>query len=499
MNKSFKVLLIYPNLMMINLLPTNISILSACLKEKNFNIKLFDTTMYKTENQSPDEIRVENLQLRPFNLSEKGVFYKQTDAHKDFKNIVSNFKPDLIAISLVEDTYPIGISLLNSIKDCKIPVIAGGIYPTFAPDKLINEEAIDIICLGEGESALVELCEKMRDGLDYKNIKNLWIKDNGRIIKNPMGPLVDINKLPFSDFSIFEEKRIYRPMQGKLFRMLPVEIDRGCPYFCAFCAAPSLRELYANQELGRYHRYKNIERVMAEINYYIENYKMDYVYFNSETFLAQNLDYLKEFARAYKKVDLPFWCQTRVETITDEKIKILKEMHCDRVSVGVEHGNEEFRKKVLKKTMRNEQIIEAFKILKKYSIPVTVNNIIGFPDETRDMIFETIELSRNIQADSMNAFIFNPYRGTILHKVCSDKGYINENTQTATLAKYSVLNMPHLKREEIQGLLRTFCLYVKMPENRWADIKIAEKFDEEGNRAFQKLRKEYYDNYLQKV
>lgn len=496
MDKNFKVLLVYPNFMMINLLPTNISILSACLKEKGFNVKLFDTTMYKTDEKSLDEIRVDNLQLRPFNLAERGVFYKVTDACEDFKKIVDDFKPDLIAISLVEDTYPLGISILNSIKDYNIPVIAGGIYATFSPDKLIKEEYIDMVCLGEGENVLVQLCEKMSEGKDFYNIMNLWLKDENRIIKNPIGPLVDINELPFSDFSIFEEKRIYRPMQGKLFRMLPIEIDRGCPYSCTYCAAPSLRDIYVRLNLGRYHRYKKIERVISEINYYIKKHKMDYVYFNSETFLAQNMNYLMEFSKAYKKIGLPFWCQTRVETITNEKVKMLKEMNCDRISVGVEHGNEEFRKKILKKLMTNEQIIDAFKILKAYSIPVTVNNIIGFPDETRGMIFETIELNRNLNVDSINAFIFNPYRGTFLRKTCLEKGYIDEDTQTATLAKYSVLNMPQLKKEEIQGLLRTFCLYVKMPKEKWNYIKGAEKFDEEGNKIFKELSKEYYEKYF---
>src|SRR3989338_6573767 len=68
--KEFKVLLVYPNHMMVNLLPTNIGILTACLRQNGFHVELFDTTFYKTAERSPDEIRVETLQLRKFRSEE---------------------------------------------------------------------------------------------------------------------------------------------------------------------------------------------------------------------------------------------------------------------------------------------------------------------------------------------------------------------------------------------------------------------------------------------
>src|SRR5438105_14201612 len=68
--KNFRVLLIYPNYMFVNLLPTNIGILTSCLRQNGFEVDLFDTTFYKTAAKSLDEIRVEHLQLRKFTLSD---------------------------------------------------------------------------------------------------------------------------------------------------------------------------------------------------------------------------------------------------------------------------------------------------------------------------------------------------------------------------------------------------------------------------------------------
>ena len=171
-------------------------------------------------------------------------------------------------------------------------------------------------------------------------------------------------------------------------------------------------------------------------------------------------------------------------------------MNCDRISIGLEHGNEEFRKKVLNKHFTNRHVMEAFKILEKSRIPVTVNNIIGFPDETRDLAFDTIRLNRSIKADSINAYFFVPYRGTSLRHHCIEKGYIHADAKTDSLMRRSILNMPQFHPNEIEGLVRTFPLYVKMPESHFDKIRIAEQLNEEGDRALSELREIFFKEYF---
>lgn len=495
MSTKFKILLVYPNLQMINLLPSNISILSASLKQKGIEVDIFDTTFYKIENKSIDEQRVEILQLRPFDLSVYGIHYKDTDVYEDFRKKVEIYKPDLIAPSIVDDTFHLTIELLRKVSYMDIPVCAGGVHVIFSPESILSHDEIDYICWGEGEEALPELCQHLKEGLPVDKIKNIWSKKDGKIIRNGMRGLVDLDKIPYNDFSIFEEKRFFRPMQGKVFRMIPIEIDRGCPYNCQFCAAPHLRALYKKETNCNYYRMKHFDRVIDEMKHYINKYKAEYIFFNSETFLAMPDAKFDEFARRYiEEINVRFWCQSRIETISDFKISRLEKMGCDRISIGLEHGNEEFRKKVLNKPFTNEQVINAFNILGKYKISVTVNNIIGFPDETREMVFDTINLNREIHADSISAFIFVPYHGTVLRELALKKGYITQNTETHSIV-YPALDMPQLSKESILGLLRTFPLYIKMPKSRFNDIKIAEKFTEEGNRMFEMMSKEYAEKY----
>lgn len=496
MNK-FKVLLVYPNLQMVNLLPTNIAVLAACLKQSGADVRLFDTTLYRTAEKSVDEIRVEHMQLRPFNLKDKGVEYKTTEVFKDFRDLVNAYKPDLIGISATDDTYDLGIALISRIKNKDFHLTVGGIHATFSPEKIINNSYVDSVCVGEGESSLVELCRNLSSGKEITAIDNLWVKDGDRIFRNKLREPVDLEKLPYEDFSIFEEKRLFRPMQGKVRRMIPIATDRGCPFACAFCAAPSQKELYLNQTKKPYFRLKSVKRVIAELRHQLRISKPDYIYFNSETFFARNDSELKAFAREYSSlVGLPFWCQTRIETITDDKIKMLKEMNCDRVSIGLEHGNEAFRKKILKKNFTNRQVIDAFRILEKNKITVTVNNIIGFPDETRELVFDTIELNRKLATDSINAYFFVPYTGTPLRQYCLDRGYISPDSKTDSLMRSSILDMPQFKSDEIKGLVRTFPLYVKLPRSYFKDIKTAEQLNGEGDLALARLRDIYFKEYF---
>lgn len=498
----FKVLIVYPNLMMVSTLPNNIALLSACLKEDGHDVRLFDATLYHTAEKSNDELRVERMQVRRFDINEWGVTLNDNNIFEDFNALVDSYNPDLVALSIVDDTVDMGLALIHaaSLKQKGIPVIAGGVHVYFNAQNLIQDTGIDMLCIGEGEIPLKTLCNRLKAGQSFHDIPNLWVKTHsGQVVKNALAPPIDINALPIEDFSIFEEQRLYRPMQGKIVKTLPFNLDRGCPYHCTFCDAPAINNMYKQVNGKPYYRQKTIQRIHTEISHQLEKYDINYIYFNSETFLAMSVKKLREFKEMYAEFQLPFWCQTRIETIEDEKIKILKEMNCDRISIGLEHGNEQFRKKILNKHFTNTALIEGFDILKKYGMKVSVNNIIGFPDETRELIFDTIQLNRRIRADSINGFIFQPYTGTSLLQYCIDKGYYaydQNQSHAGTPIGDPAITMPHISNAEIKGLLRTFVLYVKMPESYFPQIRMAEQLNEKGDAALQELRDVFFEKYF---
>jgi anaerobic magnesium-protoporphyrin IX monomethyl ester cyclase len=505
-----KVLFLYPNLQLMQIVPPSIASLSSYLKDRKVEVDLFDTTLYKINERSSDEERIDTCQVRPFKFSEGGVTYKDTDINEDFIQKIESFKPDIIGISANDFTHIIADNLIKGIKQ-KYPhihIILGGIFATFFPDYAIQNPDIDSICIGEGFNALYELCQKIENNEDITTIPNLWVKQNGQIYKNPLGPPIDIESLSFDDFSLFEEKRFHRPMQGKMVKVFPIWIDLGCPFNCKYCVAPSIRNMYKNQGYNNYFRTKSVDHLIREIDYVVKLYNPNYLYFSTETFFARPDEHIEAFANYYKeKFNIPFWCETRIETVNIKRALLLKSMNCNRLSIGLESGNEYYRNNILNKGFSNKEFQEKIKILQDVGIDLTINNIVGLPDETREMIFDSINLNRSIINDkndiTTTVTTFVPCGGSSLQKYCIEKGYFNLDAYLkdpqGSFHKGAHLTMPQITKDQVRGLLRTFPMYVKMPEEMFPQIKIAEGFDEEGNKKFHELKEIYWEKYFKKV
>ena len=173
----------------------------------------------------------------------------------------------------------------------------------------------------------------------------------------------------------------------------------------------------------------------------------------------------------------------------------LKDVGCYRISFGLEHGNEEFRRKRLLRRMTNEFILQQSQIVSKVGIPYTLNNIIGLPYETRELFFETVKLNKQIATfDSLSVNVFVPYHGTPMREWAIQEGWLDPDRQTTSVISESILEMPppYLSAKEIMSLQRVFPLYVSMPESRYPEIKRAETRDAEGDKIFEALSEEFY-------
>ena len=505
---GINVLFLYPNTFGMNMLPPAIAMFTAILKREGHNVDIFDTTYYSIDRGiDSDGSKMDKLNVAPYSMENKGIRLKNTDWKKDIKDKTNKFRPDLIAISSTEDMWELGIKVLEEIKDYKIknnvPVVAGGVFPTFAPDLCLKEKLIDIVCVGEGENTLIDLCNKIKNKENYDDVTNCWVKTIGPeylknrniIKKNPISNPVNINENPIIDISQFEENRLYRPMAGKVYKMIPIETIRGCPFTCRFCNSPDQMELYRG--LGQnYYRKKNMDLVYKELKHFKDNHKVEYNYFWADTFLGMSKKELDEFCEMYSEINLPFWMQTRPETINEYNMSKLKKVGLHRISFGVEHGNEKFRAKILDRKWKNKDIIEKLKIPKKFDIQFSTNNITGFPTETKKLAFDTIELNRHIDATNTSIYSFVPFHGTPLRKMCEELGLIEHETITKCLTAESQLNMPQYPPHEIEEIRKCFSMYVKFPKNRWKEIKRAEKNDAEGNRIFNELKEEYLEKYM---
>ena len=498
---DFRVLFIYYNPRKMSLVPPAIAVFSRLLKSINVEVRLFDTTLYeKHENSDTDTIAEKNLTVKPFSDSLAGlhkVEYKKSDILTDLKALIEDFRPNLLAVTAVESTFEGSIHLLKAIRHHNIPTIMGGIFATFAPHIVITYPEIDMVCVGEGENAIIELVKKMRADDDYAHVPNLWIKQkDGTIIKNPISPLVQLDENPLPDMSIFEDMRFYRAMGGKIYKMFGVETHRGCIFSCGFCNSPLQNRFYRENTGQIYFRHKSIPKVREEIEYYY-NLGAEYLFFWADNFFAYTQRQIDDFCDMYADFKLPFYCQSHPENLSPEKIKPLKAVGMQRIGIGIEHGNEDFRRKVVNRNYSNKLLVERLKILTDLDVEYSANNIIGFPGETPELVMDTVELNRQHTASDISCSIFTPFYGTPLRKLAIEKGYLkDENLIAPSNSDESVLVMPQFASGQILGKRRTFNFYIKFPKNRWKEIELAEKMNPEGDAVWERLNKEYAKTYL---
>ena len=496
---AVRVLFVYPTYR--NMLSPAIGLLAAVLKERGHLVQLFDTAFYADtyghgESLDADVQKSDRLQARPYEMPEE-LALKTTNPFDDLLEQVDEFRPDLLAMSCTEDMWEFGAELLSFVRERRnIMTVVGGVFPTFAPRLVLAHEAVDIVCKGEGEDALADLCDRLALGQPYDRVPNLWTKSvSGDVVENPI-QMVDMDANPLIDAVIFDDSRYYRPMGGRVWRMFPVETHRGCPFKCASCNSPSQMALYRNELGENFLRRKSFENMERELLYFKEEMGAEYFYFWADTFFSWKPGEFEEFAQMYERIGLPFWCQTRVETVTHERLERLQEIGCARISFGLEHGNPEFRQRWLKRRMSNEMVVEKFAIVNEVGISFSVNNIIGFPHETRELAFDTVRLNRRFECSDRSAYVFTPFQGTPLRAECDRLGFTQpDQIVQSSVPDMAALDMPQFRRSEVLGLVKTFNMYVHFEEDRWPEIREAEGNSLHSEERYMALKEEFVEKF----
>lgn len=455
-----KVLFLYPVTEGDGGIPNGMALLSGTLKNAGFETACFDTTFI----YSPPKTHL-------YRQKHGGIMKA---AHTDFwgewdpdmrqripelcRKKIKDFDPDLIAVSIVDVSYNYAISLLSEINlNVKIPVVAGGVTASMCPEMVLNNDCIDAVCLGEGEDPIVELANAIVEGKDYSGIRNLWVKKDKSVIKNPLRHLKDLDTLSYQDWSIFDERHYYKPYCGEFYRTGFFELARGCHFNCSFCSTASYRKLFDG--LGSFVRTRSIDKAFDEIEFLRDKYDLQLLFFIDDNFLGMPRDRFNYFCQEYKKrIDLPFYIQTRSEVVKEEYVKKLKDINISTIGIGIENGDEGLRKK-MNRYMSNETLERAFEIVHKYNIRSTANIIIGMPYEEEAMLQKTVELLKKIKPKSISINYFQPYLGTLMREQAVKLGYI-PGDHIINDSNVSI-DMPLFRKERQVHFYENFAKYVE--------------------------------------
>ena len=339
-------------------------------------------------------------------LRAKGHDYKLfiISEEKNILESIKNFKPDLLGFPAYTGTHHISFQLARYIRrHMRIPTIFGGPHVTLFPEESIQEDCLDIICLGEGEEPLAELLDALENESDYSQIKNLWVKKDGKIIRNGIRPLVqNLDSLPLPDRRQYLKYPIVRNLPLKRFIT-----GYGCPFQCSFCFnAMFLKDIYKG--LGNYLRKKSIDRVFQEIKEVQKISTVKRIHFHDDNFNF-NREWFREFCERYpKEIGLPWSCTVRVDNMLNEQVvKMMKEAGCVGVTYGLETHNENIRNKILNKHLRNEDFERASKLFKKYNMKHIATAMLNLPGEGIRDVFETLRYARFLNCDFVRSSVYS--------------------------------------------------------------------------------------------
>ncbi len=109
------------------------------------------------------------------------VFTPDTPILETLRPFVERFRPRLFCLTAVSSQFPLVSSIAAAVKqlDPAIFVALGGAHASLRPEEAIACPAIDAICVGEGDTAVVELAAQIQAGRRPAGIHNFWFKVSG--------------------------------------------------------------------------------------------------------------------------------------------------------------------------------------------------------------------------------------------------------------------------------------------------------------------------------
>lgn len=425
--------------------PLGLGYLAAVLDKENFDVKI-----YHAENpRFPGEVFMED---------EEAVFYQRSKSQKRYFEVIKNdqhpiwneirktlddFKPDIVGISVLTVDVPSSLKVSEICKqyNSNMPVVWGGVHPTFLPEDVLQYSSVDFVVRGEGEKTFLGLCKNVEKKItDFSEVKGISYKKDGHIIHNPQQPLIeDLDTIPFpaTHLILYPESFDYKSMGSMI-------ASRGCPWRCTFCSS----RLFWEKKM----RFRSPENVVSEIKEIKERYGVRYVMFWDDSFSASRktiLRFCKKMTEA--KLNVLWRTATRADLVDDEILYWMKKSGCVKLEIGVETGSRRMQK-IINKDVDNSVIQQAFHNIKTNGIAAGAFFMLGFPEETLNDIEQTFCLMKDLPAEDFAYNIFDPMPGSELWNTCVKLGLVPRKVDFRQFHYWPDSHfMKHVSKEEFNS------------------------------------------------
>jgi anaerobic magnesium-protoporphyrin IX monomethyl ester cyclase len=391
------------------------------------------------------------------------------------KQMVRRLNPQIVGITCNSVTYRGCVETAKAAKEvlpsCK--VVVGGPHPSYMPDSMLQHPEIDYAVLGEGERAMVELATnitKCEGDSSIAAIPGIAFKQGGKIVKTTPNFISDLDRIPYPARHLLPMNLYDRSVQSLSVR--PVEtmnVVRGCPYNCTYCEVSKL--------WGQTCRAFSPPRVVEEINHLVNKFGSKGIYFIGDNFTINKRRTI-EICNLIKKdkLDIEWVCETRVDLISRELLKEMKDAGCRAIWFGVESGSPRILSKI-NKGITLDQVVHAFKLCREEGIKIDCSFMLGIPGETVNDMNATFGFAKKLDPDWVRFNVFIAVPGSGLYEEVMQKGLYDR--------------------------IEDFVAYVKTEDFDYeSTLEIQRRFHKEFNRSpkriLRKIRREGFMSVLRK-
>jgi len=330
--------------------------------------------------------------------------------------------PDLVGIYLTVGNFFTAKAICRKLRGEKFngKIVLGGPLCTIYDELL---QFSDYVIVGEGENSfksLVSYLEKKQKITAFHDKRTIYgkagialKKDDGAVFV-PQPPILDIDKIPFPDWSLFPNLRKYKSYCRDR-PDVPILTSRGCPHQCIYC----------NKSIfGSKFRTRRPENVVEEIEYLIDSFGARELSIHDDAFAldTKRAEKICDLIIG-KKIGIAWKCDNgiRAEDARPELLRKMKRAGCYLVAIGAESGNQE----VVDKIKRNQDlrvVRESAENIKSVGMVLKVFFQFGFPYDTAETMQDTIEFAKELDPKIAQFAITTPLPDTELYRLIENQG-----------------------------------------------------------------------------
>ena len=296
---------------------------------------------------------------------------------ENIETIDFDLKSDLVGISAMTSYVKRGYEIADQFRARGIPVVMGGVHPSFMPQEALKH--CDAVMIGEVELVMDRLLDDLRRGSMRGSYKS-----------DVLHPMVGV---PMPRYDLLKKNRYV----NRTF----VQTSRGCHQGCTFCAEPLMN--------GLKFRYRPVDEVVREM----ENCGSRFISINDADFFGTPTR-PKEVMRALKGRGLRWQAGVTSKLAQDdEMLELAAASGCTMLSIGFESISRSTLKSVHKHVNRPETFAALVEKIHSYGIMVFGLFMFGFDGDDRSVFEETVRFNRESDYDACAYSVLTPYPGTL--------------------------------------------------------------------------------------